>query len=234
MTERSSPCGTDRIPERVRYFDGLLLDAHDFQTEQDYHRERSALHNRLHGWGVVCGLAVEPTDPASSSVTVSPGMAIDAHGREILLCEPVALDLAGWIGAERPGTVFVTIEYAEEEDAPVPIPTPDDVAVEASRIREVPKVGATTEDPEPGATSGLRTALTLAVVDVAKPTPLTRDRIDIRRRRRHPMATGAGNERSPGHSSTLASLERQIRMLTGAVGVLAVGLAASLVTRRRS
>lgn len=46
--------------ERLNYFYGQMLGAHDFQAEQAYFREKLKLHNRcLHGYGVVCGLEVE-------------------------------------------------------------------------------------------------------------------------------------------------------------------------------
>lgn len=51
------------VPEfkRLRYFYGQMLGVHDFQSEQDYFREKIKLHNRcLHGYGVGCGLLVVP------------------------------------------------------------------------------------------------------------------------------------------------------------------------------
>lgn len=46
---------------RLRYFHGQLLGARDFQREQDYFREKLKLRMRaLLGYGVVCGLFVEP------------------------------------------------------------------------------------------------------------------------------------------------------------------------------
>jgi hypothetical protein len=46
---------------RLKYFYGQMLSAQDFQTEQDFFREKLRLHNRcLHGYGVVCGFRVEP------------------------------------------------------------------------------------------------------------------------------------------------------------------------------
>jgi hypothetical protein len=56
------------VPElmRLKYFYGQLLGVHDFQTEQNYFRDKLKLHNRcLHGYGTVCGLEVvpEPTEP---------------------------------------------------------------------------------------------------------------------------------------------------------------------------
>ncbi|MGA6155239.1 hypothetical protein ACPEIC_18030 [Stenotrophomonas sp. NPDC087984] len=60
--------GTPRTEEfdapplrRLRYFHGQMLGARDFQREQEYHREKSRLRMRcLLGYGVVCGLHVEP------------------------------------------------------------------------------------------------------------------------------------------------------------------------------
>lgn len=47
--------------QRLNYFYGQLLGVQDFQAEQDYFRDKLKLHNRcLHGYGVVCGLLVEP------------------------------------------------------------------------------------------------------------------------------------------------------------------------------
>jgi hypothetical protein len=46
---------------RLKYFYGQMLGAQDMQTEQNFFREKMKLHNRcLHGYGVVCGLFVEP------------------------------------------------------------------------------------------------------------------------------------------------------------------------------
>lgn len=48
-------------PRRLRYFHGQMLSARDFQREQEYYREKLKLRMRgLLGYGVVCGLFVEP------------------------------------------------------------------------------------------------------------------------------------------------------------------------------
>ena len=55
--------GCAEVPEfeRLSFFMGQHLSAQDFRTEQAYFREKLRLHNRcLHGWGIVCGLGVEP------------------------------------------------------------------------------------------------------------------------------------------------------------------------------
>ncbi|OKP95642.1 tail fiber domain-containing protein [Paenibacillus sp. P46E] len=46
---------------RMRYFDGLFLNAEDYRLDQDFYLRLQRLHNRyLHTWGIVCGLKVLP------------------------------------------------------------------------------------------------------------------------------------------------------------------------------
>ena len=84
--------GCDRFErERNHYFTGKYMNKRDFQVEQDYFRSRHQWHNRLmHGWGIVCGLRVMPhrsADCRDAWVIVTPGVAIDCCGREIVLEE---------------------------------------------------------------------------------------------------------------------------------------------------
>ncbi len=54
-------CATLPDFKRLNYFYGQMLGVADFQTEQNYFREKLKLHNRcLHGYGVICGLKVMP------------------------------------------------------------------------------------------------------------------------------------------------------------------------------
>ncbi len=72
---------------RVNYFAGRLLSADDFRAEQEYHREKSRLHNRrLHGSGVASGLTVSLAGGSSRPViAVKPGVGIDPAGNELEL-----------------------------------------------------------------------------------------------------------------------------------------------------
>jgi hypothetical protein len=45
-------------PRRVNFVEGLMLTAADLAAEQEYHRGMRYLHNRLHGYGTISGLAV--------------------------------------------------------------------------------------------------------------------------------------------------------------------------------
>ena len=102
--------------ERVNYFAGEYLTKDDFVTEQNYYINKSRTHNRyLHSWGIVQGLEVEKE--TSGSITVSPGMAIDGLGREIVLYEQKILQVAGGdADANDAGHApkYVTISYNEE------------------------------------------------------------------------------------------------------------------------
>jgi hypothetical protein len=98
------------IGNKNAYYRGQLLLEDDFIAEQEYHTRARHRHNlNVHGWGVVRGLDVTPS--GDSAVSVSPGFAIDAKGREIELREPEVLDLSG----QAPGTlVWVALGYDED------------------------------------------------------------------------------------------------------------------------
>lgn len=87
--EKDHGSGVCAIPffERNNYFYSKLMTVRDFFAEQRYFNEKRWLMNRMiSGWGVVCGLDVT-FDPQHRALIVSPGLAIDSHGREILICE---------------------------------------------------------------------------------------------------------------------------------------------------
>jgi hypothetical protein len=70
---------------RNRYHHGQLLTDQSFQLEQYYVKEKIWLGNRLiTGYGVVCGLDVKLGDDRGS-VYVTPGVAIDKWGREMIV-----------------------------------------------------------------------------------------------------------------------------------------------------
>jgi len=147
--------------ERMRYFPRQLLTADDMRVEQDYFREKSRRHNRyLHGWGVVCGCAVEPVAGAKSwMVRVCPGYVVGPQGDEILINDCIDVDLK--TGAkpdpctvrwpcppegEMPGgdreiaRAYVAVRYAECFSRPVRVHPAgcgcDELGCEYSRIRD--------------------------------------------------------------------------------------------------
>lgn len=96
--------------KRLNYFDSQFLKQKDFQDEQIYHRNMRYTHNRLlHSWGIADGLIVTKT--GDKGVTISPGVAIDNQGREIVvpdnpLFNPIDLSKFG-----ANATVYLTIKY---------------------------------------------------------------------------------------------------------------------------
>lgn len=89
-------CEICKIPyfERNNYFYGKLMTVRDFFDEQCYFNEKRWLINKaVHGWGVVCGLDVKTVESKTDKVIVTPGLAIDCCGREILVCEEQTVSL---------------------------------------------------------------------------------------------------------------------------------------------
>lgn len=106
--------GNNQTMHRVHYFSGQLLSAQDFQTEQDYFRERLRRHNRLlHGYGVVFGLQVEMA--GQDQVVVHPGAALDCMGNELVVPEPTMCRLP-----DRGKRLYVTLTYTEWLADPAP------------------------------------------------------------------------------------------------------------------
>jgi hypothetical protein len=96
--------------KRLNYFRHQFLDEKDFQDEQKYHIEMRRLLNRLlHSEGIVDGLNVERAD--DQEIRISPGMALDREGREIILARETTRNLES-IAAGSHG--FVTISYNEQ------------------------------------------------------------------------------------------------------------------------
>ncbi|KAA0229890.1 hypothetical protein EDS67_09885 [candidate division KSB1 bacterium] len=125
--------------KRARYFHGMLLSDRDFRDEQSYHREKRKLANKmLHGWGIVCGLELE-WEKDKKWITVTPGMALDCHGNEIMVCDPFKLDLDALLCPPQPAaplqdpcqevkagskTYYLTIGYEERMVDPVSVYAP--------------------------------------------------------------------------------------------------------------
>jgi hypothetical protein len=77
-----------RTFERNRYFHGKLLDVFHFELEQNYLNGKRWLLNRLiSGYGVLCGLDVQPAREGRA-VCVTPGVALDRGGHEIIVPRP--------------------------------------------------------------------------------------------------------------------------------------------------
>lgn len=103
--------------ERLNYYNGQRLEASDLKLEQEYHiRMRRWLNKSLYSAGIVDGLEVRPEQEQSNKVIVSPGMAIDAEGREIILLEEQVIDVIAEKSNEGEGNyrTYLTIQYREQ------------------------------------------------------------------------------------------------------------------------
>ncbi len=103
--------------KRMRYFKEEFLKNEDFTDEQEYHRQMRYRHNQdFHTWGIGDGLEVTFT-PGDHSVNISPGIAIDGEGKEIVLGESRILDFneAGYEGGK---SYYITIIWSQEEGEP--------------------------------------------------------------------------------------------------------------------
>lgn len=115
-----------RFIERLQFFNGQRLFAPDLQGVEAFNREMRWLHNKsLHQPGIGSGFAVYGKK-GDRQVTVGPGYAIDALGREIVLTEK-HVEPVPPVAAESDGkSVFydLTVSY------------PDDSELEEAETRE--------------------------------------------------------------------------------------------------
>lgn len=161
----NDPCvsistGTLSPDLRVNYAYGMVLGLGEFLQEQQYFLQKDYLHERaLHGFGTVYGLQVttSPTagSPGDYTLGVTPGMAIDQWGREVVVRSAQCARLGAWLAAQEqtePGTlvahrgpsgefiVYAVLNYAECLDDLVPLPgqpcSSSAQSMVASRIRD--------------------------------------------------------------------------------------------------
>ncbi len=99
----------DYPSRRIKPVDGMAVTSEVWEEAHDYHRGQLRYHNLLvHGLGIVTGLEVVASDPPDSAVYVSPGIGIDAAGREMMVAQPLSFDL----GAAQ-GTLHLVLTHSE-------------------------------------------------------------------------------------------------------------------------
>ncbi|MFZ6765719.1 hypothetical protein ACO0LM_01445 [Undibacterium sp. Di26W] len=101
--------------ERPHYFAGEALLTEDFRCEQQYQMDMLAARNAslyLHGisQGLEVSYSTMSNGESAPQLEVTPGMAIDALGRQIILVEPAIVALAE---LETGVNYFITINYHE-------------------------------------------------------------------------------------------------------------------------
>lgn len=106
-----------RYVERQQFFNGQRLFADDLQTLEAFNREMRWLHNRsLHQPGIGSGLAVRGKKD-DRKVTVEPGYAVDAEGREIVLLESQELDVPPVAGDKNGESAYYDLVVSYPDDA---------------------------------------------------------------------------------------------------------------------
>ncbi|TQV71506.1 hypothetical protein FLL45_20355 [Aliikangiella marina] len=94
--------------KRVAYHAGMMLGIDATKDEQAYHRRRvNRLNYWIQGYGTLLGMVVtvspessSESDPILTRLIVSPGVGIDALGREVLINEDYCIDLGEWLRAQ--------------------------------------------------------------------------------------------------------------------------------------
>lgn len=142
---------------RVNYYERQFLGVADFRDEQSYHVEMRRRHNLSNTtWGLVTGLMLTELEKEGGSgeveVSVSPGIAIDGFGREIVLLSSVRIDPALMQNFAVDNHYEIWIAYSEERFRnPAYGYGSCDVADQRGRVRETYKIcvgpRTTTHDP---------------------------------------------------------------------------------------
>ena len=110
---------------RPVYREGQFLTAADFVAEQAYHRGALGRHEvGEHTWGLVVGLElVEVPDPGGTGfvdVFLTPGMAVDGYGRQVVCFERQPVDVNLFNAFLDTAHRSVWVQFAETDAAPTP------------------------------------------------------------------------------------------------------------------
>jgi hypothetical protein len=91
---------------RPNFYCGQLLTDADLTAVVQWTRDRLSLSRYRDGWGVVCGLEVTCSEPEGAcgcgcgsskgcTVWIDKGYAVDCCGNDLVVCEPIPVDLSG-------------------------------------------------------------------------------------------------------------------------------------------
>ncbi|MDR0949540.1 MAG: hypothetical protein LBM69_08520 [Lachnospiraceae bacterium] len=137
--------------DRNRYYYGKLMSVADFQLEQKYHNNKRRMQNRFGlGSGVLYGLGVVAVD--EETISLEAGAAIDAVGREILVKEPITMNISDIEGSaavlsQESGYAYLCLSYAQEEGEEV-FNACGEPGLEANRYMEKYRVTLSAREPK--------------------------------------------------------------------------------------
>jgi hypothetical protein len=113
--------------ERNRFFFGKRMTPETYQREQRYAIERRRMINRaVLGWGVVHGLTIRVD---GAKLRIGTGLALDAHGRELMLTEDTVVNVTDLLVLDpaakvEAATWLLVALYAERSSDPVTVQDP--------------------------------------------------------------------------------------------------------------
>jgi hypothetical protein len=118
-----SPCCELECLVRPNFFCGQLLTDIDLAAMVDWTRRRLSLARYRDGWGIACGLDLSCSDPSGNAaccddarsgpaIYLDSGYAIDCCGNDLVVCEPMRIDLSSVCTAP------------DDPCNPVPVPKP--------------------------------------------------------------------------------------------------------------
>lgn len=93
---------------------GMMLGVDELRAEQGFHLGRARRHQRLlHGTGVVAGYAIA-FDDETFDLRVTPGLAVDALGRDLALDQDQCVNLVQWWLRHRQDEAFDDLPDLED------------------------------------------------------------------------------------------------------------------------
>lgn len=163
--------------EKNRFFKGKLMTPRDMEAEQTYHADRLQTLNRyIDGTGIVYGLEVQSVTETEDGldVTIDAGLALDGHGRPIVVEQVTTKSLPSPSGDE----LHLFVRYSETAVETVPVPDTDgaiDEEAVPNRDVEVFELTHREESPEdPTATTAPNLDLSDLDFDAADPQTVAR------------------------------------------------------------
>ncbi len=133
--------------KRLNFFTGQFLQKEDFLDEQQYHMAMRRHGNRVlyFGKGILDESGFRVNDVGTGKIEVTPGIAIDAEGREIVLVTEIEIDLPP-LNLQPNSNYVVTVEYnqqARDEQS-----TNDNDRSDFTRVLEEPEIKVVSPGPQ--------------------------------------------------------------------------------------
>lgn len=125
--------------KRLNYFTGQFLEKEDFLDEQQYHMAMRRRGNLVlyFGKGVLDEIGFRINDLGTGKIEVTPGVATDSEGREIVLVKEIEIDLRP-LNLQPISKYVVTVEYDKQADKEQS--TNDNDRSDFTRILEEPEI----------------------------------------------------------------------------------------------